>query len=93
MSDAIQFLEDLGHSAAWNKCPAEAYEHAIDLLQIDEDQKRMLLERDHHALNRLLGGRTMMAMHVATPDSDEDPEQAPARRDDDEHSPEDSPAE
>lgn len=91
MSNAIQFLEHLGHSAAWGVHSEETYEHAIDTLQIDENQKRVLLERDHHALNRLLGGRMMMAMHVATPDNDESPEEAPSRRDDDEQAPEDFP--
>lgn len=92
MSNAIQLLEDLGRSAAWGTCTAETYERAIDILHIDEDQKRMLLERDLHALNRLLGGRTMMAMHVVAPDGEESPEEAPSRRDD-EQTPEDSPTE
>lgn len=94
MSNAIQFLEDLGRSATWGKCPAEAHEDAIDSLQIDENQKRMLLERDHHALNRVLGGRAMMAMHVATPDGEEAPQEEPFRHDDEgEESPEEPPAE
>lgn len=93
MSNTIQFLETLGRDFAWNQIPAEAYATAVNVLEIDENQKQMLQARDHQALNRLLGGRAMMSMHVATPDGGETPEETPSRRDDDEQVPDDSPQE
>lgn len=90
MSNAIRFLERLAGEAAWGGDAMPEYAAAVDALDVDDEQKRLLLARDPEALNRLLGGRAMMAMHVAVPDGGE-PEQAPERRDDDEKVPEDEP--
>ena len=74
MSDVIRFLETLGSQSALTTA---AYEAAVTGLEVDAAQKRALQCRDPEALNDLLGGRALMAMHIATPDGGEEPQEAP----------------
>ena len=63
MSGTIQFLESLGT----NPSAALDYEAAIAALDVAEMERRALRERDHAALNDLLGGRCKMFFGVLAP--------------------------
>ena len=61
MSNVVQFIERLG-SGPRNLSVAE-YAASVAALDIDDEQRRALLDRDHDALSGLLGGReTMMCV-------------------------------
>lgn len=64
MSNVIQFLESLGRNPANGLSPAD-YAAAVAVLEIDDAQRQALLDRDHAALNGLLGGRAKMYCLVA----------------------------
>lgn len=61
MSNVVQFIERLGMDP---KCLSAAeYAASVAALDVDEAQRRALLDRDPHALSALLGGRgTMMCV-------------------------------
>lgn len=81
MSNAIQFLETLGSKPMLS--PAD-YAATVAALDLDAAQQQALLQRDHEVLNDLLGGRTLMAMFIATPDGGEEPQESPDLPGDDE---------
>jgi len=62
----VQFLETLG--GAPNQMSAANYAHAVEALGLDDAARDALLARDANAVNRLLGGRTVMRCMIATPD-------------------------
>lgn len=64
MSNVIQFLESLGRNPANDLSPAD-YAAAVAVLDIDDTQRQALLDRDHAALNDLLGGRAKVYCLVA----------------------------
>lgn len=70
MSQIIQFLD-----AAGSKAPLSAADYAasVAMLQIDDNQKQALLDRDPLALAALLDGRSKMYCYINAPDRD-DPE-------------------
>lgn len=80
MSNTIQFLELLGSKPALS--PAD-YAATIAALDFDIAHQQVLLQKDPQALNDLLGGRMVMAMFVATPDGDDEPQESPDQSDDD----------
>ena len=63
MSSTIQFLESLGT----NPSSALNYEAAIAALDVTDVERVALRERDHAALNDLLGGRRKMFFGVLAP--------------------------
>ena len=63
MSGTIQFLESLGT----NPSTALDYEAAIAALDVTEVERLALRQRDHAALNDLLGGRRKMFFGVLAP--------------------------
>ena len=58
MSNVVQFMERLG-SGPRNLSVAD-YAASVAALDIDDEQRRALLDRDHDALSGLLGGREKM---------------------------------
>lgn len=78
MSNVIRFLEALGSNPALTRLSVADYEAVVASLDADAAQQQALLDRNHSALNDLLGGRAerMMLMQWA-------PEEQPFRKDDD----------
>lgn len=68
MSNIIQFLEAAGREPALS--PVD-YAMAVAALEIPDAQRQALMERDHAALNALLGGRARMICMINAPDEDE----------------------
>ena len=64
MTSAIQFLETLGGNPATGKLSASAYAAAVAELDVDENQRQALIDRDHAALNEMLGGREKMVCMI-----------------------------
>ena len=64
MSNAIRFLEHLGSR------PLSAAEYAagVAALEVDEAQRRALLDRNAVALNDLLGGRRKLMFAILAPE-------------------------
>lgn len=85
MSKVIQFLESLGSNPALTRLSAAEYAATVAALDLDDEQRQALLDRDHDALNGLLGGRGQMLCLIMNP------EEQPVRKDDDE--PEEAPSE
>ncbi|GAB3383622.1 hypothetical protein [Lysobacter fragariae] len=70
MSNVIQFLETMGKNAALS--PIQ-YATAVAGLDIDADQRRALLDRNHQALSNTLGGRSKMMCLILPPDEEPAP--------------------
>ncbi len=70
MSNAIQFLESMGSKPL----SASSYAASVALLDIEHDHRRALLDRNHSALNDLLGGRAKLMCVVFSPDEEEQPD-------------------
>jgi hypothetical protein len=85
MTDVIRFLESMGSNPALTNLTATEYAAAVAALDADQAQKQALLDRDHAALNRLLGGRSKMycSQYPAREDQPLDPQQEPEPQDDD----------
>lgn len=66
MSNVIQFLEMLGR----NPAPTD-YATAVAALDVDEAQRRALLDGDHATLAELLGGRSKMYCLVVPAEEEE----------------------
>jgi hypothetical protein len=71
MSNVIQFLESLGSNPAKAHFATAAYAAAVASLDVGDAQRQALLDRDHSALNDLLGGREKMMCMVWLPAEDE----------------------
>jgi hypothetical protein len=87
MLDTIRFLEAMGV----NPIAESEYAVAVAGLDVEESQRAALLERNHGALNDLLGGRTEMFFGVLAPDEgpleepfEDRPDDTPAEPDQDE---------
>lgn len=91
MSNVVQFMERLGRDP---RCLSIAdYAASVAALDIDEEQRRALLDRDHDALSGLLGGREKM-MCVVWPADEPGQDDQPAREQPAEEQPaEDAPPE
>lgn len=78
MSNVIQFLEALGSNPALTRLSVADYEAVVASLDAEVAQRQALLDRNHSALNDLLGGRAerMMLAQYA-------PEEHPFKEDDD----------
>lgn len=64
MSNVIQFLETLGSNPAVARLSAAQYAVTVEALDVDGVQRQALLDRDHAALNDLLGGREKMVCMI-----------------------------
>ncbi|MGH8051709.1 MAG: hypothetical protein ACREPB_13705 [Arenimonas sp.] len=71
MSNVIQFLESMGQNAALGKMSPEEYTATVKALGVDDLAEHALLNRDHEALNSLLGGRMKMMMVLVPAEDDE----------------------
>lgn len=74
MLNTIRFLETVGANVV---SPAE-YAATVALLDVDQSEKVALLQRDHAALNDLLGGRQTMFFAVCAPEDEPFREDPPA---------------
>jgi hypothetical protein len=77
MSQTIRFIESLGCKPAFGNVSAADYANAVGSLEVGDEERQALLERDSVALGRLLGARPTMACMVWAPD------EAPMRKEDD----------
>ncbi len=68
MSNVIRFLEIQGGKSTSS---AAEYAATVALLDIDEEQRQALLDRDCTALSQLLDGRPRMLFFVNTPSPDD----------------------
>jgi len=68
MSDVIQFLEAMGRNPARSTAD---YAAAVVGLDLDDTQREALLNRDHYALGKLLGGRGNARCVLLTPETSE----------------------
>ena len=64
MTNAIQFLETLGGKPAAGKLSDSDCAAAVAELSVDDNQRQALRDRDHAALNELLGGRHKMVCMI-----------------------------
>lgn len=64
MTSVVRFLEGIARSGM----PHADYDAAVAALPVDEEQRSALIQRDHMALNALLGGRPTMFFGVMAPD-------------------------
>lgn len=71
MSNVIQFLEALSSSSSSVNLSAAEYAASVAALDVDEQQRNALLNRDESALSDLLGGRSKLMCIVFPPDGDE----------------------
>lgn len=86
MSDAIRFLESMGSDSSQSLATARDYELSVDALEVDDAQRKALLDRDHAALSQMLGGRQQLLCSIFAPD--EDQEDGVPERDPDNETPE-----
>ena len=82
MSNVIQFLESLGRNPA-SALPHADYAAAVAALEIDDAQRQALLDRDHAALNGLLGGRAKVYCLVAPAENEPQQDDQQESEDDD----------
>ncbi len=71
MSNIIQFLESMGKDAAAGNMSTEEFTAAVKALDVDDVAQHALLNRDHAALNEVLGGRMKMMMMLVPAEDDE----------------------
>lgn len=68
MSNAIQFLENLGRNPELVGGSGKTYAVAVATSELDAVQRQALLDCDVEGLRDLLGGREKMRCVVCTPD-------------------------
>ncbi len=68
MSNVIRFLETLGSK----QLSAGEYAAIVAALEVDTSEKRALLDRDHAALNDLLGGRKKLRFAILAADDEQE---------------------
>lgn len=74
MSDAIRFLESMGSDSTMSRLSPGEYAATVASLDVNPLQQRALIDRDHAALNDLLGGREKLLCSVFAPDDEEEKE-------------------
>ncbi|HOZ04909.1 MAG TPA: hypothetical protein PLS60_05905 [Arenimonas sp.] len=77
MSNIIQFLESMGKDAALANMSPEEFTTTVKALGVDDVAEHALLNRDHDALNDLLGGRMKMMMMLVPAEDDDQGEKKP----------------
>ena len=70
MSNVIRFLESMGSKQV---SPAE-YAAIVADLEVGAPQRKALLDRDHAALNDLLGGRKKLLFAILAADEEQTPD-------------------
>jgi hypothetical protein len=73
MLNTIQFLETLGSQAS----ASLDYEAAVAELQVSKQERDALLDRNHAALNDVLGGRAKMFFGIMAPHEEPEEEEVP----------------
>lgn len=91
MSKIIQFLESMGRDALIRRMSAAEYSAAVAALDVEPAQREALLQRDHVALNDLLGGRATQMMMTLFPV--EEPKRQDDEKSNDDGEGEDKPSE
>jgi len=71
MSAVLKFLEAMGRTSSTAAMSDGEYAATVARLDIDAAQQRALLDRDHAALNDLLGGRATMFFGLVPAENDE----------------------
>ncbi len=69
MSNIIQFLESMGKDASLSNLSSQHYAAAVAELGLNVASQQALLDRDHQALNQLLGGREEVRCMLVTPEA------------------------
>ncbi|TXH67182.1 MAG: hypothetical protein E6Q88_10965 [Lysobacteraceae bacterium] len=87
MSKVIQFLEAMGSNAAMARMSIADYQAAVAALELDEQQRESLLQRDHVALGRTLGARDTLLCLICLPHDDEEKQSPPDQDDREEETP------
>jgi hypothetical protein len=70
MSNIIRFLETMGSKPI---SPAD-YAATVAALEVGAPQRKALLDRDHAALNDLLGGRKKLLFAILAADEEQAPD-------------------
>ena len=70
MSNVIRFLEAMGSK----QLSASEYAATVAALEVDALERRALLDRDHSALNDLLGGRKKLLFAILAADDEKLPD-------------------
>lgn len=72
MTDAIEFLEQLGQNARLRHAPAAELERALATTEIDPELRSALLAADTLRLGELLGAQPNICCLIEKPDQEED---------------------
>ena len=72
MTDAIEFLEQLGRNARLRHAPAAELERALATTTIDPELRSALLADDALRLGELLGAQPNICCLIEKPDQEED---------------------
>lgn len=71
MSNVIRFLESMGNDSSFARLSPAEYAATVALLDVGDTEQQALLDRNHVALNDLLGGRHKILCSIFAPDDDE----------------------
>lgn len=66
MSNVIRALETLGRTPM----PASHYAAVIGSFALDQEERKAMLDRDHAALNELMGGAKKMVFAIMAADEE-----------------------
>lgn len=85
MTDAIEFLEQLGQNARLRRAPAAELERALAATGIEPELRSALLANDELRLGELLGAQPNICCLIVKPDpakpGDEEEEDEPEKED------------
>lgn len=82
MTDAIEFLEQLGRNSRLRHAPATELERALAATGIDPELRSALLSDDPLRLGELLGAQPNICCLIEKPDEEEDEEEEEEEEDD-----------
>jgi hypothetical protein len=82
MTDAIEFLEQLGRNARLRHAPTAELERALAATGIDPELRCALLADDPLRLGELLGAQPNICCLIEKPDEEEDEEEEEEEEDD-----------
>jgi hypothetical protein len=82
MTDAIEFLEQLGRNARLRHAPTAELEQALAATEIDPELRSALLSDDPLRLGELLGAQPNICCLIEKPDEEEDEEEEEEEEDD-----------
>jgi hypothetical protein len=84
MTDAIDFLEQLGRNAGLRYAPTAELERTLAEIEIDADLRSALLADDTLRLGELLGAEPNICCLVEKPDQEDEEEEEEEEPDDEE---------